>query len=210
MNRRHSPPEDFDEDALPADDFEVDDRPPSKSQRKRDSHELQNLGDRLLAMPDARLAQIEMSERLRDALAAWKTTRSFEGKRRQMQYIGKVLRLEETEHLREAVASFDLGQAHDSLSLHEAERWRAELVSDDKDALGRWAEAYPDDDLQKVRNLVRNARKDASLDPEKRSGKAYRELFQHIKAVLKDEQAARKAASAAAPQDDHDDDHDDA
>lgn len=131
MNSNH-----FDEDeGLPLAD-ENGYTKPSKSALKRQSHELQDLGEQLLAMPDARLAAIDMPERLRDALAAYKTTRSFEGKRRQLQYIGKVIRGVDAEPLREAVASFQLGHAQNALSLHEAERWRAELLADEKSGPG--------------------------------------------------------------------------
>ena len=161
-----------------------DDRPPSKSMLKRASHELQALGQQLLDMPDSRLIEIDMPERLRDALAAYKKTRSFEGKRRQLQFIGKVMREVDPEPLREAVAQYQLGHAHNALALHEAERWRAELIADDKDAVTRWVADFPDTDVQQLRTLIRNARKDASLEPEKRSGRAFRELFQFIKRAM--------------------------
>lgn len=154
---------------------------PSKSALKRASHELQELGEQLLAMPDSRLDDIEMPERLREALADYKKTKSFEGRRRQLQFIGKVIRSVDPEPLREAVASFQLGHAKDALSLHEAERWRAELIADEKDALTRWVESFPDTDMQQLRALIRSARKDAALEPEKRSGRGFRELFQFIK-----------------------------
>jgi ribosome-associated protein len=158
---------------------------PSKSMLKRESHELQTLGKQLLELPDSRLDDIGMPERLREALDTWKKTKSFEGKRRQLQFIGKVMREVDPAPLREAVAAFQLGHARDALALHQAERWRAELLAEhDKEALTRWADAYPESDLQQMRTLIRNARKDASLDPEKRNGRAYRELFQFIKQVM--------------------------
>ncbi len=192
MNSNH-----FDQDeGLPLEDENGYTRP-SKSALKRQSHELQDLGEQLLAMPDSRLADIDMPERLRDALADYKKTRSFEGKRRQLQYIGKVIRSVDAEPLREAVAIFQLGHAKDQLSLHEAERWRAELIADEKVALGRWVEEFPETDLQQLRALIRNAKKDAALEPEKRSGRGFRELFQFIKRAQEDQKAAAKQAPAA-------------
>jgi ribosome-associated protein len=144
----------------------------------------------LLELPDSRLKDLDIPERLRDALDAWKKTKSFEGKRRQMQFIGKVMRGVDAEPLREAVAAFQLGHARNALALHQAERWRAELLAEsDKDALNRWVEAYPGTDLQQLRTLIRNARKDAALEPEKRSGRAYREIFQYIKQVMESQVA---------------------
>ena len=176
MNPNHFDQDDADDDGFSG--------RPSKSALKRESHELQALGKQLLEMPDSRLASIEMPERLRDALDAYKRTRSFEGKRRQIQFIGKVMRGVDAEPLREAVAQFQLGHARNALALHQAERWRAELLSDDKDALTNWAATFPDSDLQQLRNLVRSARKDAAEVPEKRSGRAFRELFQFIKHAM--------------------------
>ncbi len=174
---------------------ELDDRPPSKSALKRASHELQDLGEQLVSMPDARLAAIDMPERLRDALDAWKTTRSFEGKRRQMQFIGKVLRLVDADPLREAVATFKLGHARNALALHECEAWRVRLLDDEKTALNDWLQAYPQTDVQQLRTLIRQARKDAAAAPEQRNGRAYRELFQFIKRLVE----APPAEDAASP-----------
>lgn len=181
---------------------------PSKSAMKRASHELQALGEQLLAMPDARLASIDMPERLRDALADYKTTRSFEGKRRQLQYIGKVLRLvevDELQALREAVAVFQLGHARNALALHEAERWRADLVGDDANALTRWAQEYPGSDLQQLRALIRSAKKDAAAAPEQRNGRGYRELFQFIKKDMEAQAQLEREADAPEHRTDDDD-----
>ena len=73
-----------------------------------------------------------------------------------------------------------LGRAQDALALHQAERWRAELIADDA-AATRFASAHPGIDMQRLRALVRSARKDAALVPEKRSGRAFRELFQFVR-----------------------------
>jgi ribosome-associated protein len=168
----HSPPDDRDAAA-------GYDRP-SKTQLKKEMHELQSLGEALVALPDNRVVDLAISERLRDAVAEYKRTRSFEGKRRQMQYIGKLMRKDDVEPIREAVAAMQLGHAKDSLALHEAERWRVELLASDE-ALTRWTSEHPTSDLQQLRSLIRAARKDAAAVPEQRSGRAYREPFQFIK-----------------------------
>ena len=72
-----------------------------------------------------------MPERLRDAMHEYQRTRTHEGRRRQMQYIGKLMRGADAEPIREAVADMQLGRAKDALALHQAERWRAELIADD-------------------------------------------------------------------------------
>ena len=179
------------------DEFDEDTRAPSKSALKRQSHELQDLGKQLLAMPDSRLASIDMPERLRDALDQWRKTRSFEGKRRQLQFIGKVMREVDAEPLREAVASFQMGHAKDALQLHQVERWRLELINDEADAMTRWMAAYPDSDAQQLRNLVRQARKDAAAAPEQRNGRAFRELFQVLRKVVAEGANAGDEAGAS-------------
>ena len=153
---------------------------PSKTQLKKASHELQDLGEALVELPEDRLADLSIDDTLIEAIREYKRTRSHEGRRRQMQYIGKLMRRTDPEPLREAVAAIQLGRAKDSLALHEAERWRNELIASD-DALTRWTAAHPQGDVQQLRSLIRAARKDAAASPEQRSGKAYRDLFKFIR-----------------------------
>jgi ribosome-associated protein len=165
-----------------------DDRP-SKTQLKKQSHELQELGEALAAMPADRLDQLlregAIQEALRDALAEYQRTRSHEGRRRQMQYIGKLMRHTDPQPLHDAVAALQLPRARDALALHEAERWREQLAADDE-ALTRWLERYPTSDAQRRRAVLRSARKEAALPPEQRHGRAWRELFQFIKQQMQE------------------------
>ncbi len=154
---------------------------PSKTRRKEASHELQSLGAALVELSDANLASLGLSEPLFDAIGAYRRIRTHEARRRQMQLIGKLMRSADVEPLRHAVNELGLGRAQDSLALHKAERWRAELIAED-DAATRFATGHPGVDTQRLRALVRNARKDVSLAPEQRSGRAFRELFQFIRA----------------------------
>ena len=189
------------------DDHGADAERPSKTALKKQMHALQELGEALLALPASRLDAIAMPDSLREALRMAQRTKSHEGKRRQLQYVGKLMRKAEeageVEPLREAVASFQLGHARDALALHQAERWRAELIAGDE-ALERWLSAHPDSDAQRLRSLIRNARKDAAALPDlpgaaPRHGRAYRELFQLL----------RDALNAKDDDDEHDDDTDD-
>lgn len=177
---------------------------PSKTAMKKASHELQALGEALMTLPDKRIDALGLSESLRDAVRNAQRTRSFEGQRRQIQYLGKLMRrAQETggiEPIRQAVAAFQLGHAKDALALHEAERWRAELIADDA-ALQRWLAQHPQTDIQQLRNLVRSARKDAATAPQPpggapRHGRAYRELFQLLRTAL-DAGSGRRGAAAS-------------
>jgi ribosome-associated protein len=156
---------------------------PSRTQRKNQSQDLQELGEELAALPAHRLDAAPMPDILRDAFAELRRTRSFEGKRRQMQYIGKLMRRADPEPLREAVAAFKLPSAEETLRLHQAEAWREQLIADD-DALTRWAADFPRSDLQQLRSLIRAARKEALLPLDRRQPRPYRELFQFIKPLL--------------------------
>lgn len=157
---------------------------PSKTQLKKAMHELQSLGVGLVELPDERLAALALPEALADAVREYRRTRSHEGRRRQMQYIGKLMRHADPEPIREAIAAARLGTARDSLALHRAEQWRGELVADD-DALTAWIASHPDTDVQRLRTLIRAARKDAALPAlpgaAPRKGRAWRELFQFIR-----------------------------
>ncbi len=164
---------------LPVDAVDPDERP-SKTQRKKASHELQDLGQALVDLPESRVKDLAIPENLRDAVHEYRRTRTHEGRRRQMQYIGKLMRGVDTEPIRQAVLDMQLGRAKDALALHEAERWRAELVASD-DAVTGFLQQFPRSDAQQLRSLIRSARKDAAAHPEQRSGRAFRELFQFIR-----------------------------
>lgn len=171
MNRTEPPPESADQ---------IGTGRPSKTALKKQAHEQQALGEALTALPEARLAALDMPDSLRDALHEYQRTRSHEGRRRQRQHIGKLMRHADLAPLQQAVAEAQLGHAHDALALHRAEHWRVELAASDE-ALTRWMAEHPDTDAQHLRTLIRNARKEASLAPEQRHGRAWRELFQFLK-----------------------------
>jgi ribosome-associated protein len=168
---------------------------PSKTQLKAESHELQSLGSALAALSDERLSRTEMPERLRDAIVEYRRTRTHEGRRRQMQYVGKLMHGADVQALREAVAEATLGSARDTLLLHEAERWRDALLADDE-SLTRWLHEHPGSDAQQLRSLVRAARRTAALPAEQRQPRHYRELFQFLRPHL----ATRLQVVAAAPE----------
>ncbi len=170
-----------------SDDTEGAELRPSKTRLKQQSHDLQALGAAVAELSDDRLAAIELPDALREAIEQFRRTSSHEGRRRQMQYVGKLMRGADEAALREAVAAATIGSARETLSLHEAERWRAELIASN-DALTRWLQAHPDSDSQQLRSLVRAARRDAAgLAPEARQPRSFRELFQFIRPHLSQE-----------------------
>jgi ribosome-associated protein len=169
------------------DSLDADAQRPSKTALKKAMQELQQLGEALTELNDERLRALPLSDTLLEAVLEFQRTRSHEGQRRQLQYIGKLMRNADVEPIREAVASARLGRAREALALHEAEHWRDRLLASDND-LTPWMELHPGTDLQQLRSLIRAARKDiagATDDPRAagRKGRAYRELFQFIKAI---------------------------
>lgn len=169
----------------PADPDPNDAAAPSKTQRKRDSHELQHLGEALAALPDERLARLELPEGLADALREYRRTRSHEGRRRQLQYVGKLMRAVDPEPLRDAVAASRLGAAQDTLRLHQAEQWRRRLLADDA-ALTEWLQLHPATDAAQLRRLLRSARQAAVLPAGERNPRTFRELYQLLRRQLDD------------------------
>ena len=160
--------------------------PPSKTQLKAEADEKQALGEALLTLRADLMARLDLPDKLRDAIADAKKITNFEGKRRQMQFIGKLMRPLDPEPIREAINEQANGSADLTLALHLAEQWRDKLIADDN-ALGTWLSEHPDTDSQQLRALVRQARKDAK--PEKpgeaaRHGKSYREIFQLVRQAL--------------------------
>jgi ribosome-associated protein len=161
----------------------------SRTDLKRESTELQKLGADLLTLRADLLARLPLSEKFKDAIAEAKRITNFEGKRRQMQYIGKLMRLLEPEVVATVRAALDEqanGSAADNLVLHQAEVWRDRLIADE-DAAGQWINLNPGMDTQQLRALIRQARKDAV--PEKpgaavRHGRAYRDIFQLVREQL--------------------------
>jgi len=163
----------------------------SKTDLKRESAALQKLGEDLLTLRADLMAKLPLSDKLVEALAEAKRITNFEGKRRQMQFVGKLMRLLDEDTVEAVKAALEVqrkGSAADTAALHQAELWRDRLIGVE-DALAQWLEAYPDTDTQQLRALIRQARKDAvptdraavsqGLAP--RQSRAYRELFRFIK-----------------------------
>jgi ribosome-associated protein len=161
----------------------------SRTDLKRESTELQKLGEALLTLRIDLLERLELSDKFKDAIADAKRITNFEGKRRQMQFIGKLMRLLEpqvVESIRAALDEQAYGSNADKLLLHQAETWRDRLVAEE-DAAEQWINLNPSTDIQQLRALIRQARKDAK--PEKpgaapRHGRAYREIFQLVRDQL--------------------------
>jgi len=142
-------------------------------------HALQDLGEALVALEPARLATLDLPERLADAVRDARNTRTHEGRRRQLQYVGKLMRDIDAEPIRLALERIAQGKPTDQAEVTAAERWRDVLLRDD-DALPRLLQAFPDADRNAFATLVREARQErARGGPPHR----YREIFRRVKAL---------------------------
>lgn len=165
------------------DDSDVD-QEPSKSELKREALALQKLAVAISELPASRRAAIDMPEDLREAIEAFNRMTAHGSKKRQRQYLGKLLRSLDPAPLQQAVDAFAAGRAADADKLHKVERWRDRLIQDD-DALTEWLNEHPGSDVQHLRSLIRAARKEnAGTDAEQRQPKSYRELFRFLKPYL--------------------------
>ena len=184
---------------------------PTRTDLKKESDALQKLGEDLLTLRADLMTKLELPERLVEGVAEAKRITNFEGKRRQMQFIGKLMRKLDPakwDEIRAALEEQHMPSVQETMVLHQAEQWRDRLIADD-DALGQWINLSPDTDSQQLRALVRQARKDAK--PEKpgealRHGRSYREIFQLVREAL----LANQEESHAAAADEDDEDGDDA
>jgi ribosome-associated protein len=149
----------------------------SKTKRKREMHELQALGAALVLLPESQLRELSLDAPLRDAVLEAKRIRSHEARRRQMQYIGRLMRDVDAAPIRERLAAAEGHSAKASAEHRRLEAWRERLLADDA-ALTEFAATFPRADLQALRTLLRNARKELK---EGRPPHALREIFRLIR-----------------------------
>lgn len=169
--------------------------PPSKTQRKQQMDDLQTLGEELVELSSDRVKKIDIPENLREAVsAAQRMTRRDEARRRQMQYIGKIMRSVEVEPIRAALALVRGESASETAKLHRLEKLRTDLLADEK-VLHEIATLYPSVDLQHLRSLCRSALKEHEQNKPPRS---YRAIFQLLKEL---EQGTSEEAADTEPGD---------
>lgn len=153
---------------------------PSKTQRKKQMLVLQDLGTELVALNEEQLVSLALPDRLHEAVVAAKRITRFEARRRQLQYIGKLMRTIDPEPIQARLDVWKAASREHTARLHHLERWRERLLADEA-ALAELLSAYPQADMQQVRALVRNAQRERDANQPPRS---YRALFQVLKETL--------------------------
>ena len=154
----------------------------SKTRRKRQMHDLQDLGKTLVKLSREQLARIDMPESLRDAVNECRRFTKHEAIRRQMQYIGKIMRDIDAGPIAAQVAQIEAPSKRQTALFHVAERWRADFL-EQPDAIARFVQEYPEADPHRLRALADQAREEKRGD---KPLKRYRELFHVLNAFLQD------------------------
>jgi ribosome-associated protein len=165
------------------DEDEPIDEGPSKSLRKRQSHDLQTLGEALIELPQAELDELPLPDVLRDAVMLARRITAHGGLSRQKQFIGKLMRKIDAEPIRIALEARQERDRNAARHFHLIERWRARLI-DETAALEEFVSAYSIADRTVIARLIAQARHERDAN---RTPKAARELFQAVEKAVKRE-----------------------
>lgn len=157
---------------------DTDHLPPSKTQLKREAEALQELGRRMAELRPDQQARLPIDDRLRAAIEEYGRIKAHGAKRRHLQYIGKLMRGADAEAIREVVDRFDSATAAHNQLFHEMERWREQLIEGGDEALRGFVDQHPQADIQHLRQLIRNARRERERE---QTPAQARKLFRYIR-----------------------------
>lgn len=152
----------------------------SKSEIKRDAEDLKQLGEKLVNLTKANLTKVPLDDSLKDAIELAQRLQK-EARRRQLQYIGKLLRSIDAEPIREALEKIENKHNQQQAMLHKLEILRDELVAKGDVALTDLLNEHPSADRQQLRNLIRAAQKEKEQN---KPSKAYREIYQILRTLI--------------------------
>ncbi|MEK6594047.1 MAG: ribosome biogenesis factor YjgA [Pseudomonadota bacterium] len=157
-----------------------DENQPSKTQRKKQMTDLQDLGAELVELNEERLASLALPESLLDAVMEARRMTKFEARRRQLQYVGKLMRHVDSGPIRARLDSWQSVSREHIALLHRIERWRERLLAEDA-AFAQFVSEYPQADAQQLRALVRNTQRERETG---KPPKNYRAMFQLLREVM--------------------------
>ncbi len=150
----------------------------SKTQRKQEMQALQALGEKIIALSDAERARLPLSDEMLAAVEETGRIRSHEGRRRHMQYVGKVMRREDTAAIQAAFDEFEQEKLQRDHAFHRLEKWRERLIEQGDEAVEAFIAEFPEVDRQALRQLIRNAQRERAQDKPPTSS---RKLFKLIR-----------------------------
>jgi ribosome-associated protein len=135
----------------------------SKSQRKREAHELLDLAKKMISMPESRLKRMPLDDDLRQEVVFARSIRAHGARKRQLMTVAKMLRNRDPEELIDAVNGVDQKNRQVNARFHHVEAWRDRLIEGSDKELTELLEQSPDANIQTLRQLIRNAKKEAKL-----------------------------------------------
>jgi len=158
---------------------------PNKTQLKRDIAVIHKMCEDITLLAPAQIVKLNLPEEVEVAILAVAKMPFKAARKRQLKFITGLVRKIDIEPIEEALAKIKAKSAHATRELHQLERWRERLLSDDKQALTELLDKYPEADAQQLRQLIRNAKKEMSLD---KPIKSSRLLFKYLRALFEDTQ----------------------
>ncbi len=164
----------------PPHEEEQEELPPSKTQVKKQMHDLQDLGEQLTKLSKEKWRELDLPETLLEALAEYQRINKFGAQKRQLQYIGRLMRHIEPAPIITKLEAWSGTSRQHTVWLHQLEQWRDRLL-ESEDALTELLAAHPQADAQHLRTLIRNAKKEKELA---KPPKSYREIFQALRDIL--------------------------
>ncbi len=139
----------------------------SKSEIKRQMLALQELGEKVVALPEAQLSTVPLDNKLRDAILLARKITKRGGLKRQLQYIGKLMRHVDPQPIQMAIEDIEKGHREAKQLFHQREQWRDQLLTGNTDTLTEFIQLFPETDMQRLRQYLRNY-KTAKTDDKKK------------------------------------------
>lgn len=158
----------------------LEELPPSKTKIKKQMHDLRDLGKELTELNKDKWRELDLPENLFEALVEYKRINKFGAQKRQLQYIGKLMRDVETAPILAKLEIWSGNSRQHTAWLHQVEAWRDRML-EEPDALTEFLSEHPEADVQRLRTLIRNALKEKELS---KPPKAYREIFQLLREII--------------------------
>jgi ribosome-associated protein len=160
-----------------------DDLEKSRTRLKKEATALQRMGERLVRLSDDQLNRMELPQALLEAIRTVRTITSRGARRRQMQYIGTLMRKVDAEPIEQALLEIEQGDYRQARTFQRIEAWRDRLVGGDDDLIDEIVDALPEASRQRLGQLVRSARKEKEKNAPPKSA---RNLFRYLKSLSTD------------------------
>ncbi len=161
-----------------------DDLEKSRTQLKKEAVALQKTGEKLVTLSDDQLSRMALPTALREAIQEVRVMKSHGARRRQMQYVGTLMRTADVEPIEQALMAIEQGAYRQAKEFHRIERWRDGLVGGNDDMMNEIMATFPDTDRQRLGQLVRSARKEKQKNTPPKSA---RNLFRYLKELAADQ-----------------------